>query len=141
MNQLTKEQFNLWTIIESVVLLVCFFLLPGIKASVLGYSFSTPMSKMLFEGGAGIFLSIFLFLALLAPIYLILYSLKDKELLASLKPIFVIDRKVAGILAAVAGIVVWLGFFFTDNASPGFGAYLYFFVAGAVCALGVTNKD
>ena len=138
---LTKEQINLYSIIAGVVLLVCFFFLPGATVSAYGFSASASMSKMLFEGGGGFLLVIGLILAFLAPIYLILYCLKDKEALAPLKPIFVLDRKVTGIILAVAAVLVLIGVFATDMVSPGFGTWLYVIIAAGLCYLGVTVND
>jgi hypothetical protein len=138
---LTKEQINLYSIIAGVVLLVCFFFLPGATVSAYGFSASASMSKMLFGGGGGFLLVIGLILAFLAPIYLILFCLKDKEALAPLKPIFVLDRKVTGIILAVAAVLVLIGVFATDMVSPGFGTWLYVIIAAGLCYLGITVKD
>jgi hypothetical protein len=138
---LTKEQINLYSIIAGVVLLVCFFFLPGATVSAYGFSASATMSKMLFGGGGGFLLVIGLILAFLAPIYLILFCLKDKEALAPLKPIFVLDRKVTGIILAVAAVLVLIGVFATDMVSPGFGTWLYVIIAAGLCYLGITVKD
>ena len=138
---LTKEQINLYSIIAGVVLLVCFFFLPGATVSAYGFSASASMSKMLFGGGGGFLLVIGLILAFLAPIYLILFCLKDKEALAPLKPIFVLDRKVTGIILAVAAVLVLIGVFATDMVSPGFGTWLYVIIVAGLCYLGITVKD
>lgn len=138
---LTKDQVNLYSIIAAAVLLVCFFFLPGAVVSFMGFSESATMSRMLFGGGGGFLLVIGLILAFLAPIYLILYCLKDKEALAPLKPIFVLDRKVTGIILAVAAVLVLIGVFATEMVNPGFGTWLYVIIAAAICYIGITFKD
>ena len=140
---LTKEQVNLYSIVAGAVLLVCYFLLPAMKVSFFGFSGSASMSKMLFEGsdGAGFLLIIGLIVAMLAPIYLILFCLKDKEALAPLKPIFVLDRKMTGIILAIAAVIILVGILVTDIVTPGIGTWFYLIIAAGVCYLGVNFKD
>ena len=141
MNNLTKEQINLYTVIGSAILLVCFFFLPGATVSMFGYSASATMSKMLFAGGAGFIAVIAMILGLLCPIYLILYAYKDNPALAALKPIFVLDRKVAGIVLAVAAVLILIGVSIEEMVHPGFGTWIYVIVAAAICYLGFLYKD
>ena len=131
---LTKEQISLYTVIGSAVLLVIFFFIPAGKVSFMGFSESFNMVNMM--NGAGFFLTIGTILALLCPIYLLLYSYKDKEALKSLKPIFILDRKVAGIVLAAAAVIVIIGLFATDMVSPAFGGWLYLLIAAGICYLG-----
>ena len=131
---LTKEQINLYTVIGSAVLLIIFLFIPAGKVSFMGFSESFNMINFL--NGAGFLLTIGAIFALLCPIYLILYSYKDNEALKSLKPIFVIDRKVAGIILAAAAVIIIIGLFATDMVSPAFGGWLYLIIAAAICYLG-----
>lgn len=141
MNNLTKEQINLFTVIGSVILLVCFFFLPGATVSMFGFSASASMSKMLFGGGAGFIAVIAMILGMLCPIYLILHAYKDNPALAALKPIFVLDRKVAGIILVVAALLMLIGVAVEEMVSIGFGVWLYLIIAACICYLGFIYKE
>lgn len=136
MNNLTKEQVKLYTVIGSAVLLVIWLLIPSISISVFGYGTTANMVNAL--SGLGFLYTIVVLLLLLCPIYLILYSYKDK--MASLKPIFVLDRKVAGIVVAAVALVFIILLFAVKPMgiplSPAFGAWLYLLVAAGICYLG-----
>ena len=141
MNNLTKEQINLYTVIGSAILLICFFFLPGATVSMFGFSVSATMVKMLFAGGAGFIAVIAMILGLLCPIYLILFAYKDNPALAALKPIFVLDRKVAGIILAVAALLILIGVSIEEMVSPGIGTWIYVIIAACICYLGFLYKE
>ena len=137
---LTKEQINLYTAIASVVLLVIFFALPAATVSFMGYSAGSAAMVNMLSGGGFLF-TIGAILALVCPIYLLLDAFKDKEALKSLAPVFVINRKLAGILLAVGAVLVLIGVLVTEFVSPGWGLWLYVIVAACVCYLGFIYKD
>lgn len=143
---LTKEQLNLYTAIGSAVLLVIWLLIPAIKVDAGFFSQSFNMVNGL--SGMGILFTIVILLLLLCPIYLILYSYKDK--MPGLKPIFCLDRKMAGIvLAAVAVLFLIMLFVVKGDAgfgikiplAPAFGAWLYVIVSACLCYLGTAVKE
>ena len=141
MNNLTKEQVSLYTVIGSAVLLVIWLLIPSISVSVFGYGTSAAMVNGL--SGLGFIYTILILLLLLCPIYMILYSYKEK--MASLKPIFVLDRKVAGIVLAAVALLFILVLFIVKPMgiplSPAFGAWLYLIIAAGICYLGFAVKE
>ena len=142
MNNLTKEQIKLYTVIGCAVLLAIWLFIPSISISVFGYGTSAAMINAL--SGLGFLYTIVVLLLMLCPLYLLLYSYKDK--MAGLKPIFVLDRKIAGIvLVAVAVVFIILLFAVKPMGiplSPGFGAWLYLLIAAAICYLGfIEPKD
>ncbi|MBR2235330.1 MAG: hypothetical protein IKI19_03925 [Prevotella sp.] len=140
MANFTKEQAKLYTWIGSAVLLFIWLFIPSMKMSFMGFSESFVMPKGLSD--LGFHFTIIILLLLLCPLYLLLYSFKEK--LPGLKPIFVLDRKIAGIvLAAVAAIFVILLFITKPDGipfSPAFGAWLYLIIAGGICYLGLEDK-
>lgn len=136
----TKEQINLYTAIASVVLLVIFFALPAATVSFMGYSAGSASMVNMLSGGGFLF-TIGAILALVCPIYLLLDAFKENDALKSLKPIFVINRKLAGILLAVGAVLVLIGVLVTEFVSPGWGLWLYVIVAACVCYLGFIYKD
>lgn len=140
MNNLTKEQINLYTAIASAVLLVIFFFLPAAKASFMGFDAGSAAMVQMLSGGGFLFV-IGAILTLVCPIYLILDAFKDKEALKALAPIFVINRKLAGILLAVGALLVLLGVFVTEFISPAWGLWIYVIIAACVCYLGFLYKD
>lgn len=137
---LTKEQINLYTAIASVVLLVIFFALPAASASFMGYSAGSFSIVNMLSGGGFLFV-IGAILTLVCPIYLILDAFKENDALKGLKSIFVINRKLAGILLIVGALLVLLGVFVTEFISPAWGLWLYVIIAACVCYMGFIYKD
>lgn len=135
---LTKEQISLYTVIGCAVLLIIWFFIPSGKVSFLGLSESFNMVNMV--SGAGFLLTCGTLLAFLCPIYIILYTYRDKPALKSLKPIFVIDSKISGIVLVAAAILVIIGLLAHELAGPAFGAWLYLIIAGGICYLGILPK-
>lgn len=136
---LTKEQISLYTVIGCAVLLVIWLFIPSGKVSIMGFSESFNMVNMV--SGAGFLLTISTLLTFLCPIYIILYSYKDKEALKALKPIFVLDRKIAGIILAAAALLILIALFAHEIAGPAFGAWLYLIIAACVCYLGFLPQN
>ena len=145
MNNLTKEQINLYTAIASAVLMVIWLAIPSMSLDAGFYSQSFNMVNAL--SGLGFLYTLIMLLLLLCPLYLLLFSFKEK--MPGLKPIFVLDRKVAGIvLAAVAVVFIIMLFAIKPSVygvsiplSPAFGAWLYLIIAACVCYLGFVLKD
>lgn len=140
MNNLTKEQVSLCTVIAAAVMLVSFFFFNAISVSMMGFSYGVTMSSMLFNGLTNFLGVIACLIALLVPIYLILYAYKDNQALASLKPIFKISRKVAAILALAAALLVLISVL-ANSANAGLGLWLYLIAAAFVCYLGFAVKE
>ncbi|MBO4810240.1 MAG: hypothetical protein J5552_01600 [Prevotella sp.] len=144
MANLTKEQVKMFTWIGSAVLIFIWLFIPSMKMSFMGFGDSFNMVNGL--SGLGFLYTITILLLFLCPLYLLLYSFKDK--MAALKPIFVLDRKVAGIvLAAVAVVFILLLFIVKPDGgiggiplSPAFGAWLYLIIAAGICYLGIDDK-
>lgn len=132
MNNLTKEQITLFSAIAAGVLIFSHLALPMVSVWGMGVSMFTMMTS-----GAPFLGLIFLLLALLAPIYALLYTFKDKEALASLKPIFVLDRKIVYAIPAVLAVIGFI-YFIAEGAfsALGFGSWLYLIAAGCLCFLG-----
>lgn len=135
MNNLTKEQVSLFTAIAAGVMLIAFFFLNAISVSVMGFSYGVSMSSMLFNGLTNFLGIIACLIALLVPIYLLLYAYKDNQALASLKPIFKVSMKVAAILALAAALLVLISAI-ANGVSGGLGLWLYLIAAAFVCFLG-----
>ena len=142
MANLTKEQINLYTVIGSAVLLVIWLLIPSISMKVFGFGDSFTMVRCLSD--LGIVMTLMIILLFLCPLYILLYSYKEK--MPALKPIFVLDRKIAGfVLAGLALLFIILLFVFKVEVgfggsiplSPAFGAWLYLIIAGGICWLGM----
>ena len=144
MANLTKEQVNKFTWIGCIVLLVIWLIFPSVSITVMGMSDSSSIFGL---RGSGALTTIFMLLLFLCPLYLLLYCFKDK--MPALKPIFVLDRKLSGIvLAAVAVLFIIIlfivkldvGFGIKVPMSPAFGAWLYLIVAACICYLGMEEK-
>ncbi len=142
MANLTKEQINLYTVIGSAVLLVIWLLIPSISMKVFGFGDSYTMVNAL--SGLGVVMTLMIILLFLCPLYILLYSYKEK--MPALKPIFVLDRKIAGfVLAGLALLFIILLFVFKVEVgfggsiplSPAFGAWLYLIIASGICWLGM----
>ena len=58
-----------------------------------------------------------------------------------LKPIFVLDRKVAGIILVVAALLMLIGVAVEEMVSIGFGVWLYLIIAACICYLGFIYKE
>ncbi len=145
MANLTKDQIKLYSTIGSAVLLVIWLLIPSISMKVMGFGDSFNMVNAL--SGLGFIFTLVILLLFLCPLYLLLYCFKDK--MPGLKPIFVLDRKLAGIItAAVALVFIIVLFVFKADAgygikiplSPAFGAWLYLIIAGGLCYLGLEEE-
>lgn len=141
MNNLTKEQIKLFTVIGAAVLLVIWLIIPSMKVSFLGFGESFNMVNGL--SGLGFLYTIVILLLFLCPIYLILQAYQDK--MPGLKPIFFMDRKVAGyVVAGLAVLFIIMLFVIKPSSmgvsvplSPAFGAWLYLIVAAGICYLGM----
>jgi len=131
----TKEQVVLYTTIAAAVALLTFFVLPVMKVPFLGGFAWVNFFKSNFFG------VIIALLALLTPIYVILYNYKDNQALAGLKPIFVCNRFVAGVIMVIA-VVLQLIIILTESyVKLDFGIFIYILAAACVCYLGSQVKD
>lgn len=150
MNNLTKEQINLYTAIGAGLLILIFFAMPVLKMEFF-VSKSITMADLL---GKNFLLTILSLLAILCPIYLILDAFKDKEALKPLAPIFVIDRTLAGyIMGAVAAVFLIVVLtkpvggskeereIASEVLSVQFGIWLYFIISACICYLGLLLKS
>ena len=136
MNNLTKEQITMFSAIAAGVLILTHLAFPLLSMFGMGISMFSMMTK-----GVPFLALIFLLLALLAPIYALLYTFKDKEALAQLKPIFCLDSKIVYAIPAVIAVFGFI-YFIAEGAfsALGFGAWLYLIVAGGLCYLGMQAK-
>ena len=85
MNNLTKEQVRLFSVIAGVLMLIAFFIPAKIDY------FSVSFFDMLFSSylPVGFWGTLALIIMLLMPIYIILYAFKEEKALEPIKPIFV----------------------------------------------------
>ena len=94
MNNLTKEQIRLFSIIAGVLMLIAFFIPAKIDF------FSISFFDMLFKGEfpVGFWGTIALIIMLLMPIYIILYAFKDEKALEPIKPILGLSPKIVYVM-------------------------------------------
>lgn len=130
MEKLTKEQIAIFTGVAVVLMLVAFFFVKFMR----GYA---PVELI---GEVGWFGAITLVLALLAPIYTLLYALRDLKVLEPvmepIKPIFTIKPALAYSLPMIAFGLVIFSACFSD-----FGWTMFLYLAGAICAYAIGKKE
>ena len=130
MEKLTKEQIAIFTGVAVVLMLVAFFFLEFMAGGA-------PVELI---GNVGWFGSITLVLALVAPIYTLLYALRDLKILepvmTPIKPIFAIKPALAYSLPLIAFGLVMFGMCFGHSGWP-----IFLYIIGAVCAYCVGKKD
>ena len=130
MNKLTKEQIGIFTGVAVVLMLVAFFFL----------KFNGSVAPVELIGEVGWFGAITLVLALVAPVYTLLYALRDLKVLEPvmqpIKPIFAIKPALAYSLPLIAfGLVIFAMCF-------GFGGWpIFIYLIGAICAYSIGKND
>lgn len=130
MNKLTKEQIGIFTGVAVVLMLVAFFFL----------KFNGGDAPVELIGEAGWFGAITLVLALVAPVYTLLYALRDLKVLEPvmqpIKPIFAIKPALAYSLPLIAfGLVIFAMCF-------GLGGWpIFIYLIGAICAYSIGKND
>ena len=128
MEKLTKEQIAIFTAIAVVVMLLAFF--------VVNFDLGMfSVSAVQLIGKVGWFGTITLILAMLAPIYTVLYAFRDQKVLEPLKPIFILKPALAYSLPLIALGLVAFGAFL----SGGWPVILY--AAAAACAFYIGKSD
>jgi len=130
MNKLTKEQIGLFTAVACIVMLVAFFF---VHFKIGGGRGSAPVEGI---GEVGWFGTITLIVAMLAPIYTLLYAFRDQKALEPLKPIFVLSPELAYALPLLAFGLVIFGMCFGY-----FGWTMFLYLAGAVAAYKIGESD
>ncbi len=130
MDKLTKEQIAIFTGVAVVLMLVAFFFL----------KFEGSYAPVEMIGEVGWFGTITLILALIAPIYTLLYALRDLKVLEPvmqpIKPIFAIKPALAYSLPFIAFGLVFLGMCFGYNGWP-----IFLYLIGAICAYFIGKKE
>lgn len=125
MDKLTKEQIGMFTAIAAILMLVAYFFVDAMMQPAVKY-----LSR-----GAGWFGIICLIIAMLAPIYTVLFAFRDQKVLEPLKPIFVLSPGMAYALPLIAlGLCLFAAFF-----DGGWGIILY--AVGAVAAFKIGQSD
>jgi hypothetical protein len=136
MNKLTNEQFTLFTAIGAGLLILCIIAFPAIS---LGYGISFTGLSLI--GDAPFLAVLAILLMLLSPIYLLLYTYRDKPSLAQLKPIFVIKEPIVYILPVILAVIAIIYFAIEASLSiVGFGLWFYLVVSAALCYMATQLK-
>jgi len=108
MNNLTKQQIRIFTIVPCVLMLVAFFVSVDLGTMLGGWGSYKVSLWTLMTGDMpiGFWATLILILFLLCPIYLILYVFRDEQALQPLKPALNISPKVAYVIPIVLFVLL-----------------------------------
>lgn len=133
MEKLTKNHLKWAVLVSAAVMLITWFFIPAvdvmgkIKISMVQFITSSDLHPSFFW-------ILIIILLLLAPIYVGLAVMQDKEALKSLQPIFKYDKRILFAIPFVLIVIFFLIFATQQGFSMAIGSYLYLIAAIVVCA-------
>ena len=131
----TRDQVVLYSTIAAAVALLTFFVLPVMKVPFMG---GFAWIKFFSSNFFGVLVAL---IALLAPIYVVLYNYRDKEPLVGLKSIFACNRFVIGVIMVIAVLIQLIIILAEPFVKLDFGIFIYMLAAACICYLGSQEKD